>query len=137
MSIKAFLQAFVLLTATFQLTNAQTSSAKNDTLTTITGKWSGTYSGDSSGKFELVIKQDNGQKITGQILMLTDDPNRKPTNLKTISWKDGKINATYADPDEGDEVSFTGTYTDPDLEGSWKSDEGQSTGTWQLTRVDP
>ncbi|MBD2756394.1 hypothetical protein [Spirosoma validum] len=137
MSIKALFTAFVLLAATFQFAKAQTSSTGNDTLKTFVGKWSGTYAGDSSGKFELVIKQDNGQKLTGQVLMLTDDPNQKPINLKTISWKDGTLSATYTDPAEGDEVSFTGIYTNPDLEGSWKSDEGQSTGTWQLTRVDP
>lgn len=137
MSFKALFTAFALLTVTFQLAKAQTSSAANDTLKTIVGKWSGTYSGDSSGKFELVVKQDNGQKLTGQLRMLTDDPNLKPINLKTISWKNGRLSAAYTDPEEGNEVSFTGTYIDPDLEGTWKSDEGQSTGTWQLTRVEP
>ena len=137
MSIKNLLPVILLLLATLQLAKAQTSTAENDTLKTVAGKWSGTYSGDSSGKFELVIKQDDGQKLTGQITMLTDDPNQKPTTLKIISWKNGTLSATYIDPSEGDEVSFTGRYTDPDLEGSWKSDEGQATGTWQLTRVNP
>lgn len=137
MPVKLMYSLFALLLVTFQPAKAQTSASQGDTLTTVVGKWSGTYAGDSSGKFELAINQDNGKKLVGQIHILTDDSNQKPITLKTISWKDGKLIATYTDPEEGDDVSFTGTYTNPDLEGSWKADEGQSTGTWQLTRVNP
>lgn len=135
MSIKALFSAILLLFATLQAANAQTSSAKTDTVTTIAGKWAGTYSGDSSGKFELVVNQDNSQKLTGQVIMLTDDGNRHPIDLKTIEWKNGQLNATYTDPSDGDEVSFTGLPTNSTLKGTWKSNGGQATGTWEVSRA--
>ena len=66
--------------------------------------------------------------------MITDDGNRQTASLKTISWQNGQLSATYMDPAEDDEVSFTGTYTNATLKGTWKSDGGQATGTWQLSR---
>ena len=133
MSIKILLSVIAVISTTFQTAKAQSSALKSDTLTTIIGKWSGTYAGDASGKFELVINQDNTRKLTGQVIMLTDNNERHSIDLKTISWKNGQLKATYIDPSEDDEVTITGSYTNPDLEGTWKSDEGQSTGTWQLT----
>jgi hypothetical protein len=133
MSIKVLLSAITLLVVTFQTAKAQT-SAKSDTLATIAGKWSGTYSGDASGKFELVLNQDSNKKLTGKVTMIADNGNQQTTDLKTISWQNGQLSATYKDPAEDDEVSFTGSYTNAMLKGTWKSDGGQATGTWQLTR---
>ena len=132
MSIKVLLSAITLLVVTFQTTNAQTSSSKSDT--TVAGKWAGTYSGDASGKFELVLNQDSNKKLTGQVTMLADNGNQQSTNLKTVSWQNGQLSATYIDPAENDEVSFTGSYANSMLKGTWKSDGGQASGTWQLTR---
>ncbi|GAB4027019.1 hypothetical protein [Spirosoma koreense] len=137
MPIKPLFAALFLLVVTLATVRAQTATAQTDTLKTVVGKWSGTYTGDSSGKFELVINQDASQKLAGQVIMLPADGSRYPITLKSISWKNGQLKAAYTDPQEGDDVNFTGTYTNPDLEGTWKADEGQSTGTWQLTRLDP
>ncbi|WP_420150359.1 hypothetical protein [Spirosoma sp.] len=137
MPIKTLFTAFFLLTATFQMAKAQPSSTENATSKTVVGKWSGTYLGDSSGKFELILNQDNAKNLAGQVVMLTDDGSRHPIDLKTASWKDGRLSATYIDPSENDEVSFTGTFADADLKGTWKSDGGQATGTWQLKRANP
>lgn len=134
MSIKALLSAIILLVVTFQTAQAQTSSSKSDTLTTVAGKWEGTYSGDASGKFELVLNQNSNRKLTGQVTMIADNGNQQTTDLKTITWQNGQLSATYIDPSEDDEVSFTGSYTNSMLKGTWKSDGGQATGTWQLTR---
>lgn len=133
MSIKILLSAIILLVVTFQTAQAQT-SVKNDTLMTVAGKWAGTYSGDSSGKFELVLNQDSSKKLMGQVTMITDDGNRQTASLKTISWQNGQLSATYMDSAEDDEVSFTGSYANSLLKGTWKSDGGQAKGTWQLTR---
>ena len=137
MAIKALFSAVVLLVATLQIATAQTSAPKSDTLTTIVGKWAGSFEGSSSGKFELVVNQDTNQKLTGQVIMVGDDGNRHPIDLKTIVWQNGKLNATYTDPTDGDEVSFTGSFTNPTLKGTWKADGGQSVGTWQTSRDHP
>ncbi|GAB4032483.1 hypothetical protein [Spirosoma jeollabukense] len=132
MTIKVLLSAIILLVVTFQTTRAQTSSSKSDT--TVAGKWAGTYSGDASGKFELTLNQAGNKKLTGQVTMIADNGNQQTTDLKTITWQNGQLSATYVDPAENDEVSFTGSYTNSTLKGTWKSDGGQATGTWQLTR---
>ncbi|GAB3800987.1 hypothetical protein GCM10028819_27360 [Spirosoma humi] len=116
----------------FQSAKAQSPTATRDSLPTIVGKWAGTFDGSSNGKFELVIKQDSNRKLTGQVVMLTEDGNRYPTDLKTISWENGQLKASYAT--DGDDVSFTGKYTNAALKGTWKSGDGQDSGTWQATR---
>ncbi|GAB2515370.1 hypothetical protein [Spirosoma aerophilum] len=133
MTIKAILAAMALVTLLFQGAHAQSTNASSDSLTTLVGKWSGTFDGASSGKFELVINQDSNRKLTGQVIMLADDGNRYPIDLKTVVWQNGQLNASYTDGDGG-EVSFTGKYTKPALKGTWKSDGGQSSGIWQAVR---
>jgi Rieske Fe-S protein len=133
MTIKTLFAAMALVALLFQGANAQTTSAASDSLTTLVGKWSGTFDGASSGKFELVINQDSNRKLTGQVIMLADDGNRYPIDLKTVVWQNGQLKASYTDAD-GDEVNFTGKYTKPVLKGTWKSDDGQASGIWQAVR---
>ena len=133
MKIKALFLSIGILMAFSSAVSAQTTTS--DTLTAIVGKWAGTYEGASAGKFELVLNQDSNRKLTGQVVMLPDDGNRYPIDLKTVVWQNGQLRATYIDPNEGDEVSFVGSYSSPALKGTWKSDEGQSTGTWQVSRL--
>ncbi len=135
MTIKALLVVMVFTATIFQGVRAQNPSSTADSPATIVGKWSGTFEGAASGKFELVINQDSNGKLAGQVIMLTDDGSRQPIDLKTITWGKGQLAATYNDPNDGDdEVNFTGTYAKPALKGTWKSDGGQATGTWQVTR---
>ncbi len=133
MLIKTLFLSIAIITASLSAVNAQTPA--NDSLTAIVGKWAGTFEGASAGKFELVVNQDSSRKLTGQVVMLPDDGNRYPIDLKTVTWKNGQLSATYTDPTDGDEVSFMGNYTSPVIKGTWKSDEGQSTGTWQVSRM--
>lgn len=117
---------------TFQTAKAQSPAATRDSSVTIAGKWNGTFEGSSSGKFELVINQDNNRKLTGQVIMLADDGNRYPINLKTISWENGQLKASYTA--DGDDVNFAGNYANTSLKGTWTSAGGQDSGTWQATR---
>ncbi|MFD2935806.1 hypothetical protein [Spirosoma flavum] len=133
MTLKTLFLSIAVITAFVSVAKAQTSSS--DSLTTIVGKWSGTFEGASSGKFELVVNQDSNHKLIGQIIMLPGDGSRLPIDLQTIVWQKGKLSATYKDPADGDDdVSFTGDYTSSALKGTWKSDGGQASGTWQVTR---
>ena len=133
MTINALFIAITLVAITFGAAHAQSPTATGDSLTTIAGKWAGTFDGASSGKFELVLNQDSNRKLTGQVIMLADDGNRYPVDLKTVVWQKGQLNASYTNPEGGD-VSFTGNYANPALKGTWKSEDGQATGTWQATR---
>jgi hypothetical protein len=133
MIIKALFAAIVLVAITCQAANAQSPAATGDSLTTVVGKWSGTFEGASSGKLELVLNQDSSQKLTGQVTVIAEDGNRYSADLKKVVWQTGKLIATYTDPNGGD-VSFTGNYAKPNLKGTWQSDGGQATGIWQAAR---
>lgn len=133
MKINALFAALLLVVITCWAANAQSSTATSDSLTTIAGKWAGTFDGASSGKFELVINQDSNRKLSGQVIMLADDGNRYPADLKTVAWENGKLSASYVDGDGG-EVKFSGNYAKPALKGTWKSEDGQASGTWQASR---
>lgn len=132
MTIKILVAVIALVALTFQAANAQSSTTTSDSLTSVAGKWAGTFDGSSNGKFELVINQDSNRKLTGQVILLADDGNRYPTDLKTISWQNGQLKASYAT--DGGDVSFTGNYANAALKGTWKSGDGQDSGTWQATR---
>ena len=119
MTIRSLIAAIAIVAITFQVAGAQNQTATRDSLTAIVGKWAGTFDGASSGKFELVINQDSNRKLIGQVIMLADDGNRYPTDLKTISWQNGQLRASYSA--DGDDVSFTGTYANSALKGTWKS----------------
>jgi len=139
MFFKALLIGVSMLTASLSVATAQTASATTTTdnsSATIIGKWDGSYEGSSSGKFELVVNQDGNQKLTGQIVMLTPDGNRYPISLKTLSWQNGQLKASYVDPQEGDDVNFSGKLENSAMKGTWEADGGQSTGNWQVSRAD-
>lgn len=108
--------------------------AQTDTLMTATGTWVGSFDGDSLGKLELFLNQDSNQKLLGQIIIIPADGNRRPIALKTVTWQNNKLSASYIDPSDGGEVSFTGTYTNQALSGTWQAVDDTDKGTWQLTR---
>lgn len=133
MAIRALLTLVILLTLTFQAAKAQNAPTTSDSLTTLTGKWAGTFEGETSGKLELLLNQESNRKLTGQITVIVNDGDRYTTELKTVVWQSGKLMATYSDPSGGD-VSFSGNYTKQAFKGTWSSDGGQATGTWQASR---
>jgi hypothetical protein len=93
--------------------------------------------GSDSGKFELVVNQDSNKKLAGQIIMLAPDGNRYPIDLKTISWQNGQLKASYADPQGGSsDPSFLGSMVGSGLKGTWLANGGNDSGSWQASRAD-
>jgi hypothetical protein len=138
MSIKVFLLSLGLLSATVPAVLAQTATAATtaDESALLVGKWNGTYEGSDSGTFELVINQDSNRKLAGQIIMLAPDGSRYPIDLKTISWQNGQLKASYTDPQGGNDPSFQGSITGSLLKGTWVANGGQDSGNWQASRAD-
>ncbi len=134
MIFKILLTAFSMLMVVFSTANAQTQAVPADSATTLVGKWTGSYDGASSGKFELVINQNDSPKLTGLITMLLPEGSGKPITLKTVTYQDGQVVAAYDDPENG-EVNLTGKLSNPTLKGTWQLANGQATGNWQLTRA--
>ncbi|MFD2571559.1 hypothetical protein ACFSUS_13020 [Spirosoma soli] len=135
MFIKALFASVLMLFASYSVATAQTAASATDTLSAVLGKWTGTFDGSASGKFELMLNRDASQKLTGQIVMVTDDGTRHPLDLKTVTWQKNKLSAAYTDPSSGQDVSFSGNLTDPTLKGTWDAGGGQASGTWELTRA--
>lgn len=137
MTIKSFWIIAVLLIAGITATKAQAISTATaaDSVAAIVGKWTGTYTGDDAGNFELVINRDNGGKLTGQIIMLPADGSRYPIDLKTVTWSNKQLKASYADPSNNNPVTFGGTYDGTVMKGNWEANSGQATGTFQVTKA--
>ncbi|SOD90291.1 hypothetical protein [Spirosoma fluviale] len=133
MAIRTLLSVVVLLTLTFQAVKAQTAPATSDSLTTLTGKWVGTFDGPTTGKLELVLSQDSNRKITGKITAINNSGDQYTAELKTVVWQNGKLTITYAYPEGGD-INLSGNYAKSVLKGTWELDGGQATGTWQASR---
>lgn len=129
---KALWVAMLLFVSGFLGVKAQL--ATSDSASVVAGKWVGSFDGAVSGKFELVLNQNGNRKLTGQVIMLADDGNRYPIDLKTVAWENGKLVAAYVNPQDSGEVNFTGSYVSSQLKGTWTADGGQQTGTWQVTR---
>ncbi|WP_245826110.1 hypothetical protein [Spirosoma rigui] len=138
MSIRIFLLSLGLLVATLPAARAQNATATTtaDESASLAGKWTGTYEGSDSGSFELVINQDSNKKLAGQIIMLAPDGSRYSIDLKTITWQNGQLKASYADPQGGNDPSFQGTMTGSVLKGTWVANGGQDSGNWQASRAD-
>jgi hypothetical protein len=135
MSIKALFAAIIMVLAVCSVASAQTTASTSDPLSTVVGKWTGTYDGASSGNFELVLNKDSNNKLGGQVVMIAPDGNRYPVDLKTATWEDNKLKASYTDPSGGGDVNIIGSFTDPNLKGTWDANGGQATGTWQVARA--
>ncbi|WP_338873372.1 hypothetical protein WBJ53_30365 [Spirosoma sp. SC4-14] len=130
--MKVLLAILLMIAVVSPVASAQTTPTDN---TTVAGKWSGSFDGDSSGKFEMVLNQDSSGKLTGQVIMVTDDGSRYPIDLKTAVWEKGQLTATYENPSDGGQVSFTGKFADSDLKGTWQTNAGQASGMWQASRA--
>jgi len=113
---------------------AQSNTSAPDTTTAFAGKWVGTFEGASSGSCEMALSQDASGKLSGILTIIPGDGNRYPVTFKSVSTQGTTLNAAYADPSDGDEVTLEGTRTGQVLKGTWKADGGASTGTWQVTR---
>ncbi|MCX6218423.1 hypothetical protein [Spirosoma sp.] len=133
MAIRTLLTLTILFTLTFQVVKAQNSPATIDSLTTLTGTWAGTFDGPTSGKFELVLNQDNNRNVTGKITAINNNGDQYSADLKTVVWQNGKLTITYTYPEGGD-VNLSGNYAKSAFKGTWELGGGQATGTWQASR---
>lgn len=136
MLIRTLFIAVTMLTAMFSTATAQTAATTTaDSSAMLVGKWTGSYEGADSGNFELNLSRDSQQKLTGQIVMLAPDGSRYPIDLKTVTWQNGRLSAAYSNPQNGGDVSFTGTFDAAALKGTWQANGGQDTGNWQVSRA--
>lgn len=105
------------VTVTAGASHAQGSSPAAD----IAGTWSGTYAGDGSGKYTMVISREAG-KLTGTVDTVADGAGEYKATFKSIVVDGKAVKMAYDEPDNPTlEVSLEATVDGASMTGTWKS----------------
>jgi len=109
----------VILIVSLNSLHAQSSSAADDQ---VIGSWSGTYSGDASGKYTMVFSRDAARKIGGTVEATADAGNGYTARFKSVVVDGKTIKMAYDDPENAAmEVQLEGTIDGNSMSGSWKA----------------
>lgn len=131
------LMLFLILSTSATLLFAQTSQ-KESSAEKFRGTWSGSFEGDSSGKFEMLLSPSGDGKHTGEMSITSGDGNGYQVKLKSLTFDGQKMVAKYDAPGgENGEVTIEGTLEGDAMSGSWSyHDQGNNTGrgTWKASR---
>ena len=128
-----------VLIAAFGVFAALTAAAGVDDSAAFIGAWQGTWSGDSSGKFEMNITKGSAGKLSGSISPKPNDGDGYTVEFKTVEVASGKLTAKFEDPGGEVEIMLTGSAEGKSAKGTYtvrqKSDGSQAeTGSWTATR---
>ena len=121
--MRRMLSLFVLaLTVAVSGLQAQSSSSTADQLI---GTWSGTYAGDGSGKYTMVLSREAG-KLGGTVDTVADGAGGYKATFKSIVVDGKTAKMAYDEPDNPNlEISLEATV-----------DGASMTGTWKTTNID-
>jgi hypothetical protein len=107
----------IVLTVGLNPLRAQSSSSVN-----VVGTWSGTYSGDASGKDTMVFSRDAAGKIGGTVEAKADAGNGYTATFKSVVVDGTTIRMAYDDPENSVmEVQLEATIDGGSMTGTWKS----------------
>ena len=131
-SLSVLLLLAVVCAASFSL-SAQTTNGKASGGEKFSGVWSGTFEGDSSGKFEMTLTPAADGKHTGNLTVTPNDGDSYSVNFKSVVFDGDKVIAKYPAPGDN-EVVMEGTSDGQALSGSWsfrEQDSRTAGGTWK------
>ena len=87
----------------------------------LVGAWSGTFTGDASGKFSMAIARDAAKKLGGTLEASPDGGEGYKTSFKTVAADGAKVTMAYDSPDgNGNEIQLEGALEGTALKGTWK-----------------
>ncbi|MBS1790142.1 MAG: hypothetical protein JST85_20630 [Acidobacteria bacterium] len=92
----------------------QSASEKN-----LVGSWSGSWTGDSNGTFEMTITKNADGKLGGTITPKPDGGESYTTPLTAVVLADGKATIKLADPAGEVEVTLVATFDGSALNGTY------------------
>jgi len=129
----AVLIAVVGVSAAFMATVSADDSAA------LVGSWQGSWTGDSSGKFDMTITKGSGGKLSGNISPKPEGSEGYTVEFKTVEVASGKLTAKFEDPEGEVEIVMTGSVEGKSAKGTYtvrqKSGGSQAeTGSWTMTR---
>ena len=85
------------------------------------GVWTGTYTGDGSGKYTMTIQRDAAKKLGGSVTSTDETGESDTATFKTVVVNGPKLSITYPTPDgDGGEVQLEATLDKSSLTGAWK-----------------
>jgi hypothetical protein len=100
----------------FAAPSAQTAAEKN-----VIGAWSGTYSGDGTGKYTMTIAPDASKKLGGTLTNTNESGESFTSTFKTVTVDGPKLSISYESPgDDGGLVQLDATIEKASLTGAWK-----------------
>ena len=105
----------------------------------IVGTWAGTWTGGSTGKFEMTIKKDADGKLSGTLTAQPDQGDGYTTSFKSVAVSGAKLTAKFDSPEGDAEGSLEGTLDGKTLKGSYiikEKAQGSEveTGNWTTTK---
>jgi len=92
----------------------QTPSEKN-----LVGAWTGSWSGGSSGSFEMTITKDADGKLGGSITPKPEGGESYTASFKSVALVDAKITMKLADPNDEAEITLEATLDGSALKGTY------------------
>ena len=106
------------LVVSFAHPHAQAGSAAENT---VIGVWSGTYTGDGSGKYTMTIARDAAKKLGGSLTNTSAEGESFTSTFKTVTVNGPKLTIAYDTAGgDGGEVQLEATIDKASLTGAWK-----------------
>jgi hypothetical protein len=103
------------------------------------GKWSGTWEGSGSGRFELILERGSDGQVTGGV-DVGSDPGDYTAKFKALSFEGNTMTARYDYPlDEQADIALTATFETGKAGGTWSlvpkgQDMVMANGTWNVAK---
>jgi hypothetical protein len=130
---------FVLLLLLILSINCFAFSGQTGQSDKLVGKWVGSWTGGSSGKFEMSITKDNGGKLSATINTTPDQGEPSTLQSKSMEQTGDKVNITFESPDGEAQIILEAAIEDASLKGTYSvrnkaAGEEVEKGSWTASK---
>jgi hypothetical protein len=103
------------------------------------GKWAGSWTGGSSGKFEMSITKDDAGKLIADLSTTPDQGEPSTLQSKSLTQTGDKVTITFESPDGEVQIALDGTIEGTSIKGSYSvrnkaSNEEVEKGNWSASK---
>ncbi len=133
---ETILGLIVLLSLSINSPGFSGQSGANDKLV---GKWAGSWTGGSSGKFEMSITKDDAGKLTAAMNITPEQGEPSTLQSKSLTHNGDKLTMTCESPDGEAQVILEGAIEGTSLKGTYSvrnkaSGEELEKGSWTASK---